>query len=270
MAHPNLAGRPGESNHMKLKLDAAGAAVLQEVNGVKMPVYVSDDGKESPFDAAATVASINSRAEQAKRVESEIRELKLKVAQFAGIEDPAAALKALELAKTMEHKKLVDAGEVDKVRNEINSAWDVKFKALQKTNEELNETIFSEKIGGAFTRSKAIAEKFAVPADMVQARFGQHFGVDDGKLYATDSAGNKLYSPSKPGVLADFDEAIMLLVDQYPYKDTILKGTGASGGGSQQGGGGGAGGKRTITRAQFDALGVVEKATAAKEAAIID
>ena len=38
---------------------------------------------------------------------------------------------------------------------------------------------------------------------------------------------------------------IETLVDQYPYKDQILKGSGASGGGAQQPNGGGGGQKQT-------------------------
>ena len=74
---------------------------------------------------------------------------------------------------------------------------------------------------------------------MVQARFGSAFKVEDGKIVAYDNAGNKIFSRSRPGELADFDEALETLVDQYPYKDQILKGSGASGGGAQQGGGSG-------------------------------
>jgi len=80
----------------------------------------------------------------------------------------------------------------------------------------------------------------------VQARFGQAFKVEDGKVVAYDPAGNKIFSRSRAGEVADFDEALEALVDQYPYKDQILRGSGASGGGASPGGGtsgGAAGGK---------------------------
>lgn len=47
---------------MKLKLDDQGHAVLQDGH----PVYIHDDGKESPFDAAATLATIKARNAEAK------------------------------------------------------------------------------------------------------------------------------------------------------------------------------------------------------------
>lgn len=45
-----------------------------------MPVYIHDDGKEAPFDAAATVAAIRARNAEAKahRERAEAAESKLK------------------------------------------------------------------------------------------------------------------------------------------------------------------------------------------------
>jgi hypothetical protein len=256
---------------MKLKLDASGAALLTEVNGVKMPVYVHDDGKEAPFDAAATVQAISARAEQSHRVEAENATLKTRLGTYSGIEDPVAALKAIDTMKNFDLKKLVDAGEVDKVKSEVAKVYETKVADLQKQVNDMTQSLYQERVGGAFTRSKMIAEKFAIPADLVQARFGQHFALDGGRIYATDAAGNKLYSRTRPGELADFDEGLMTLVEQYPYKDMILKGTGSSGGGAATGGTAGvSGGKRTVTRAQFDLMDAQERAKAAKEASIVD
>jgi soluble cytochrome b562 len=247
---------------MKLKLDANGNAVLQEVNGVKMPVYTRDDNTDAPFDAAGTVATLASRTQQAQRVETENKELKAKLTAFAEITDPAEALKAIGIVKNLDAKKLVDAGEIDKVKGEVAKVYDARIADLTKANEGLTSQLYSEIVGGAFTRSKVITDKFAIPADLVQARFGDHFGIKDGRVYATDKAGNELYSKTNPGALADFDEALMILVDQYPYKDQILKGTGGSGSGaSNGGGGGGAGGKKTYTRGQFDKMTPVEQGT---------
>ena len=263
-------GRDKAQPHMKLKLDATGNAVLQDVNGVKMPVYVHDDGKESPFDAAQTVNTISRLNAEAKSHREKAEEFGGKLKTFEGL-DPAAAREALEKLKTVDLKKLVDAGEVDKVRKEVEKVYELRLADIGKEKERLVDELFSEKVGGQFTRSKTIAEKFSIPADLVQARFGEHFGLDGGKIYATDAQGNKLYSRARPGELADFDEALMMLVDQYPYKDQILKGTGSSGGGApSSGSGGGGGGKRTITRAQFEALSVAEKAAAAKSMELVD
>lgn len=219
---------------MKLKLTPEGHAVVADGK----PVYVHDDGKEIPFDAAATVQTISRLNAEAKshRERAEAAETKLK--PFEGIDDPAAARKALETVKNLDHKKLVDAGEVEKVKDEISKAFQAKLEDVSKKAQTLETELYSERIGGAFSRSKLISEKFAIPADLVQARFGSQFKIEDGKTVAYDQTGNKLFSRSKPGELADFEEALEILVDQYPYKEQILKASGASGSGAGPSNGG--------------------------------
>ena len=149
---------------------------------------------------------------------------------------------------------------------------------MVKKASDLEASLNSHLIGGAFSRSKFIAEKFAAggPAgsEIAQALFGNRFKVEDGKLVAYDQNGQKLFSRTKHGEPAEADEAIELMVDAYPHKTSLLKGSGASGGGAQ-GGGGGAGGKKSYTRAQFDALSPVERMTVSQavgkgEAALTD
>lgn len=245
---------------MKLKLDADGHVVLQDGR----PIYTHEDGKELAFDAAATVATIARLNGEAKghRERAEAAESKYK--PFEGIEDAAAARKALETVKNLDHKKLVDAGEVEKVKAEAIKAVEEKYAPIVKEAEGLKGALYAEKIGGAFSRSKLIAEKFVIPADLVQARFGQAFKIEDGKTVAYDQAGNKIFSRSRPGELADFEEALETIVDQYPYKEQILKGSGASGGGASGGGNSGAGGKKSLTRAQFDSLSTSDRMAHAK------
>lgn len=250
---------------MKLKIDESGNAVLQDGK----PVYVHDDGKEVAFDAPATVGTIkrlNGEA-QAHREGKEAAERALKA--FDGIEDGAAAKKALELVANLDAKKLVDAGEIERVKSEISKGYQSQLEELGTKATKFEQQLYEEKIGGSFSRSKLIADKLAIPADLVQARFGQAFKIEDGKTVAYDQHGNKIYSRARPGEIADFDEALETLVEQYPYRDSILKGSGANGGGAPAGGGGN-GGKKTLTRAQFTALSPAEQATAAKEATITD
>lgn len=220
---------------MKLKLDDLGHAVLQDGK----PVYVHDDGKEVAFDAPGTVATITRLNGEAKthRERAETAEKSLK--GFEGIEDGAAARKALELVANLDAKKLVDAGEIEKVKGEISKAYQAQLDESNTRATTFEKQLYDEKIGGAFARSKLIGEKLAIPADMVQARFGQAFKIEDGKTVAYDTHGNKIFSRARPGELADFDEAMEALVEQYPYRDQILKSSGANGGGAPAGGGGG-------------------------------
>lgn len=234
---------------MKLKLNEQGFAVVQDGK----PVYVADDGKEIAFDVVSTQATISRLNGEAKshRERAEAAEKSLK--SFEGIADPAAAVKALEVVANLDQKKLIDAGEVEKVKGEISKAFQAKLDEATTKAQTLEQQLYGEKVGGAFARSKLIADKLAIPADLVQARFGQQFKIEDGKTVAYDTHGNKIFSRARPGEVADFDEALEALIDQYPYRDTILKSSGASGSGAH-GGGSGAGGSKAINRAAFDAL----------------
>ncbi|WKN20819.1 DUF6651 domain-containing protein [Azotobacter vinelandii] len=254
---------------MPFKIDENGAIVTQEVNGQKLPIFVHTDGKEAPFDGDSILHSIRSRAEQSQRVEAENKEFREKLKAFEGIEDADAARKALETLKNIDEGKLIQAGKVEEIKSAAAKAAQEQVAAASKAHaEELARTkqdlekitgeLYAEKIGGAFTRSKLIAEKFAIPADLVQARFGQQFKIEDGKVVAYDQASNKIFSRTKPGEVADFEEALETLVDQYPYRDHILKASGANGGGAPAGNGGNPG-KKTLNRAAFDQLDPAEK-----------
>lgn len=235
---------------MKLKLDENGQVVTKEVNGNKLPVYVHADGKEVEFDAAATVATITRLNGEAKghRERAEAAEGKLKT--FDGIEDADAARKALETIANIDAGKLISAGKAEEIKAAAQQAIKEQLDAVKKAHAtelqsakdevtKLTNTLNAEMIGGSFTRSKFVAEKVAIPADMLQSKFGNNFKIEDGKIVAYDLSGNKVYSRARPGELADFDEAIEQIVGQYQFKDHILKGDVKGGGGAHNGGGGG-------------------------------
>lgn len=217
-----------------------------------MPVYVHDDGKEAPFDAAGTVATIRTRNAEAKanRERYEAAESALKT--FEGV-DADAARKAIETVSKLDQKKLIDAGQVDAAVAAALKPVQDKLDAEAKRAATLEQQLHSEIVGGAFARSKYITDKLAIPADMVQAAFGNRFSVKDGKLAATGADGNPIFSRKNPGAAADFDEAMEILIDAYPHKDTILKADNKPGSGAPTNGNGGKGGK-TINRTAFDAL----------------
>lgn len=253
---------------MPFKFDADGNIVTQEVNGQKLPVFVGADGKENPFDADSTVATISRLNGEAKghRERAESAEGKLK--SFEGITDPAAALKALATMKNLDEKKLVDAGERDQAISNAVKSVEEKYgplvQELEKVKGELNEHL----IGGAFASSKYIAENFAAegPAavDLARKLFAGQLRVEDGKVVGYDAQGNKLYSPSRHGELASEEEAIVQIVGGYPHKNYILKGSGANGGGAGHGGGNG-GGKKTMSREQFNQVDPAMRAQFLKE-----
>ena len=244
---------------MKLKLDENGHVVVQDGK----PVYVHDDGKEVAFDAPQTVATITRLNGEAKthREAKEKAESTLKA--FEGIEDPAAAKKALETLKNFDDKKLVDAGEVEKIKLEAIKAVEEKYAPIVQERDAFQSQLHNELIGGGFARSKFIQDNIAVPVDMVQAQFGKSFKIEEGKVVAYGTDGQKIYSRSRPGEVADFDEALESLVGGYPHKDSILKGGQGSGGGFQ--GNGGQGGAKTMSRDQFTNLKPIEQSSFMRE-----
>ena len=241
---------------MKLKtVEVSGATYAVVAEG--KPVFVDESGKEIPFDAPGTVATISRLNGEAKghREAKEAAEAKLKV--FDGL-DPAKAREALDKVGSIDAKKLIDAGEVDKVKAEAIKAVEEQYKPIVAERDALKAELYSEKIGGAFARSAFAKDKLAIPADFVQARFGSQFKLEAGKVVAYDANGNQIYSKSRPGELADFDEALEFLVNAYPQRDHILKGTGAQGSGARPSNGGAAGTK-TMTRAEFDAMSPADR-----------
>lgn len=244
---------------MKLKIDEAGHVVV--VDG--KPVYIHDDGREIPFDAPGTVATISRINGEAKshRLAKEAAEEALKV--FEGM-DAAAARKALETVSNLDAKKLVDAGAVEQIKAETAKAYEEKIIALQKQFEPvlaerdaLNSKLIDRTITGAFDGSKYISDKLAVPAPMVKATFGNSFKVENDAIVGYDAQGNKLFSRERPGEIASFDEALSLLVESSPFRDSIMKGSGASGSGAR--GSGGANGSKAVTRAAFDSMAPADR-----------
>jgi hypothetical protein len=235
---------------MKLKMDEAGHVVVSDGK----PVYVTDDGKEVAFDAPGTVATISRLNGEAKghRERAEAAEKALK--SYEGIDDPKAALKALQTVRNIDDKKLIDAGETERVRQEAIKAVEERFKPVVEERDTLMRQLHDEKIGGAFARSRFIADKIAVPADIIQAAFGSRFTLENGKIIARDQSGNQVYSKANPGEPASFEEALEFLVDAYPHKAALLKSSGASGSGARSSNGQGPTGPKVMTRAQFEQI----------------
>lgn len=241
---------------MKLKTtDINGVTYAAVENG--HPVYVYDDGKESPFDASAALGKISALNGEAKthREAKETAEAQLK--KFANITDPAKAVEALEIVGKLDQKQLIDAGEVDKVKAEISKVYQTQLDESSNKAKELEVRLSNEILGNKFNGSTFIKEKVAIPAGFVRSHFGNNFKIEDGKVVAYDQSGNKIFSRVKAGDIASFDEALEFLIDNHPEKDHILKASGASGGGAHQSQH--QAGQKTIKRSAFDALSATDK-----------
>lgn len=241
---------------MKLKLDADGHVVVQDGK----PVYVGEDGKDVAFDVPATVATIDRITNESKGYKTRAQTAEGKLEAFGDM-DPKAAKDALAKVANWGDKELIEAGKVEEIKAAVIKAKDEEYKPIVAENAALKGELHGEKIGGAFARSKFIADKVAVPSDIVQARFGSNFKLEDGKVIAYDASGNKLFSRSKPGEPAEFEEALELLVDGYAHKDQILKGSGGSGTGKRPGEGGAGNGGADLSK-----LSPVDRMNAARAA----
>lgn len=246
---------------MKLKTDDAGHVVVSEGK----PVYLHDDGKEVVFDYDATLATISRLNGEAKQHRTAKEAAESKLAAFADIADPAEALKALSTVKNLDAKKLVDAGEVEKIRAETAKAIEEKYAPVLKERDTLKGDLTRERRSNIFAHSKTLAEKLILPPAAAEKLFGEQLKEVDGKMVWHDQNGQPIYSRTNPGTLADLEEGAGLVLDGYPYRDNILKGTGNRGDGKDASNKNGNNGAKTMTRAQFDALDPAIKATRMRE-----
>lgn len=253
---------------MKLKtVEVNGNTYAEMKDGAIL--FTAEDGKEISY-TEAVITRLSAEAmgyrKRTEAAEAKVTAVDARLKAFEGIEDPEAARKALETVSNIDAGKLVQAGKVEEIKAAAKKSAEESVAAAAKAHaEELAKTkadrdkfrglLHNEKIGGAFARSKFIADKVAVPIDLLQAQFGPRFSVDDeGNVTALGSDGKPVSSHIKFGEPAGFEEAIESLVNEYPYKDQILKGAAHGGSGARPGGGGGNGSKKTISRADFAKL----------------
>lgn len=254
----------------KLKLDDKGNVVMS--NG--KPVYVNPEGKDVEFDVEQVMGTVTALRGEAKthREGKEAAEAALKVFKDSGLDPTKAAdyAKAIQTVANIDQSKLVEAGKVEEIRQAAIRTTEEKYAPIVAERDTLKTSLYNEKIGGAFARSPLIVgekAKIAIPADLVQARFGNLFSIDPAtnQVVAKGHDGNPVYSRSNPGKLADFDEALDIIVDTYAHKDSILKGTGNSGSGKPNGTNTNNSGAKTLTRAEFDALPQPDRMKFSKE-----
>lgn len=238
-------GKPG------WKMDGDKIAVDGEGN----PIWMNSAGQEQSVKGD-TISNLNAEAKQHRTAKEAVE---AQLAKFKGPDgkllDPEVAAKAVDTVSKLDAKKLIDAGEVDKVRDTIKAEYTQQLSEQAKALEGVVGENHQLKIARVFDGSEFVRERIAVPRDMFEAAFRPNFKIGtDGKIEAYDRTGNRLMSKKNVGEYADPSEALELLVEAHPQKDTILKaaqqgGTGNNGGGGQRGGNG-----RTMKRSEFDSL----------------
>jgi hypothetical protein len=237
---------------MKLKVDESGNAVLE----AGMPVYVHDDGKEVPFDAAGAMSKIKELNAESKTRREQAEGALGKLKDFEGL-DAKAAREALELAKNLKDGDLVKADKVAELKASIEKSYKDSFGAKEAQYQELikqKESEVSAKdaaihkllIKGAFDSSPFLKEKTTLLPEFAFKFFSEYFTVEtvNGELRAVAMLnGQPILSRSNPGEYASAEEAIEHLIDMHPQKDMLLKAPPAKGSGAAPAKGGAPGTK---------------------------
>jgi DNA-directed RNA polymerase subunit F len=202
---------------MPWKTDENEALVLEDGN----PVWVWPDKKETAYNPETTQKKVNELNSENSQLRLDAKKAKEQLEVFEGI-DPEKARKAIETVSNLDAKKLVDAGDVEKLKAQLAEDANTKLSEKDKTIQELQGTLNAEMIGGRFSRSSYVKKRLCIPADMAERYFGDHFKIEGDRVVAYHQNGNLITSREKIGDPADFDEALEALVDAYPHKEQIL------------------------------------------------
>lgn len=246
---------------MQLKMEND-QAVLQDGK----PVYVTDDGQDFVADVPSMHANILKFKGDEKATRKRLKEQSDALALFDGIEDLPTwhqkATEALETLKNLDDKKLVDAGKVEQVKREVKDAYEGQVSTLKNSIKEASEKLTNTvQLKDRVIHKLTVGNRFAndphfsgpkpltnLPPEIGEAYFGHHFkvlpveGKEDEVRVVGYLNGNEILStkPDTIGEIAEFDEAIAVIVAQSPHKDRIMApGHSGSGAGGGEGGGGG-------------------------------
>jgi len=225
---------------MELLLDENNNVVLKD----GMPVYRYNDGSEQPFDAKATLESLNGKVKDLEEREKRHAENNEKISQELGKYkdiDLEEVKKNAEIIKKLEDKDLVDEKGVEALKKTMIANFEEEKKADQRKNKKvlkqleeengsLQKMIFNMAVINKFSNDDHFSGKepktFYPPEDAAKV-FGDNFKVeiknDKVRVHAVDKEGNVVMSKKNHGEIADFHEAIEILIDQHPRRDDILR-----------------------------------------------
>lgn len=214
------------------------------------PLVQEEGGEPYELDAMHLKSKVNELNEEAKKHRLTAKEAQEQLEQFQGIDDPKKAREALKTVQNLEDKKLIDAGEAEKLKQQVQEEYEQKIQGYEQSLSERDQQIHKLVVSNAFANSKTINEKTILPPDVAEAYFGRHFQVENGQAVAYDDNGKPIHSREKPGEPAPFDEALDYLVENHPQRDRLIKGN-PGGSGSPPGGGSPGGGGEAMSRQDF-------------------
>jgi len=217
---------------MKYKLTEDGKAI--ELKDGK-PVAIDDDGNEFVIDALGASEKVQAANKEAKKYRLEAKQAKALAEKFKPLEEaevtPETALEAIQTVSTLDEKQKAD---MKKLKTSLNQTWEAKLQEKETAIEKLQGDLFKTNVLAKFGTSE-FAKKLVLPPDIAAEYFGKHFNPDG---TAKDKDGNQIFSKKNPGEPAGFDEALEIIVSNRPDKESLLRGTGASGSGGHTGGNG--------------------------------
>jgi hypothetical protein len=227
---------------LELKTNEDGTIELKDGK----PIYVDQDKQEIPLDAPKLWGDLKAANNESMQRRLKLEELEAHLAEFGkkyeGL-DPEEARKALETVKNYSDKQMVDAGEVDRIKQGVKEG----YEQMLKTQKESYNNALTEKekaialkesqirnllVRGAFDRSDFLRDKTVMFPGAAYAYFGNHFQIQEsnGELKAVGMIdGKPIISKANPGEIASTEEAIEILVHNDPQKDRIIR---AAGGGT--------------------------------------
>lgn len=242
-------------DRFQYKLVEGGKGIAMNDKGFPVIVDTQKDNEEIPLDAIHLYGKVPDLTNQLKQAKENHTALQTKYKGFDGIEDPAKFLdeanKAIETLKNIDEKKLVDAGKVEELKRQAQEALQAQMEIIKKDLQgkiderdgkinDLTGRINNMMIGDKFNNSKFAKEKIVQPITLVRKYFGDRFKVEteessgEMRVVAQYPDGNKVYSKVRIGELADFEEALQLLVEIDPEKDSFLAGAGGAGTGADK------------------------------------
>lgn len=185
------------------------------VNDDGHPVIINDEGNETWIDALNANKKIAELNLEARKYRKKSVERQTKLDKYNGV-DPDEVIKALDTVNSLDDKMKV---KLDELKSNINKTWEEKEKEWNETKLNLENNLFQATVGAKFATSEVIKQT-VLPPDIAQNTFAKYFSIDG---TAKDKDGNVIYSTTNPGEPASFDEAMKIILDNYPHKESILK-----------------------------------------------
>ena len=247
------------------KLTADGSAIQMSEDG--HPIVTDDkDDKEFPIRATELYSKIPALQLESKTHREEKQALQKRIEAFGnhkpedilerlaafGDIDPVKAREALITVSNLGELDKEKNIEIEKVKAGVADGYKEKIKAIdagivqerhafQDSLAQKDHVIRNLLIKGAFDRSEFIKEQTVLTPDIAYDSFGKYFRIEeDGdsvKVFGMNRSGDKFISKANPTEYASPEEAIELIINEYPQKDNILRtnsgGSGAGGNVSQ-------------------------------------